>query len=58
MCINRKNTITSHGGQTAPKPLFSGQPLNIKTAVERLILKIKFQILGGAFFVLTKNNLF
>ena len=28
--------------------LFSGQQLNIKTTVERAILKLGFQILGGA----------
>ncbi len=35
-----KINFSSHGGQTAPLLLFSGQPLNIKTAVERPILKI------------------
>ena len=35
-----KITFSSHSGQTAPSPLFSGQPLNIKTAVERPILKL------------------
>ena len=34
-----KKSFYSHGGQTAPQALFSGQPPNIKTAVE-LILKI------------------
>ena len=40
MCIFWENYFSSHSGQTAPYPLFTGQPLNIKIAVERPILKL------------------
>ena len=33
-----KIIFSTYSSQTAPKPLFSGQPQNIKTAIERPIL--------------------
>ncbi len=49
MCIFRENNFSSHIGQTAPQPPFSGQPLEFKTAVKRPVLKLKSSNLGCSF---------
>ena len=47
-----KITFSSHSRQTAPQLLFSGQPLNIKTAVERPIFKLGLPNFEYSFYFL------